>query len=326
LHKVRHERQSSSGSSSTEHALISNVKPLFLAGRLSYHGNYLKPAKRLLPDIIVTKDSLDSALAFANALFLALEKRGHRVIFASANEYVMRPAIDTRDVRTKTAFHDNLWAPGRQTILYLNGTPIGLTIFELTELTPMRYVNGKYVPEKDYVAPKSARLSELHWKSNQEIPSRRLCLQAYTSYYDAKWEKQWKESREGDFLKEITSLVRGIEQCQIEAARTIEAGRAHADAEEIRHEVMRRQWQEEENERRRLKAQTESRSELVAMLDTWERAERMARFVEQLESQAAYLDSDQRNRLMVLIDEAKTLMGVRPTVETFLSWRPPGER
>jgi hypothetical protein len=323
---AKQERQSSSGSSSSEHALLSNARSLFLAGRLSSYGNYLKPAKRLLPDVVVTKGSLDFALAFANALFLALEKRGHRVLFASPNEHVMRADIDTRDVPTKRAFHDNLWSPARQTILYLNGTPIGLTIFELTEATSMRYVNGKYVREKDYVAPKSARLSESHWRSTQDIPAGRLCLQAYTSYYDAKWEKRWKEPRQGDFLKDIGSLVRGIEQCQAEAAKTIELGRAHAEAEDARHEAMRRKWQEEESERRCLKALTESRSELAAMLEAWERADRMARFIEKLESQASSLDSEQRDRLKVLIEEAQTVMGAEPTLEEFLAWKPPRER
>jgi hypothetical protein len=62
------------------HPLTTDVKPLFEAGRLSYNAGYLKPAKRLLVDLAVTKTGLDKALSFANQLFLALESRGHRVL------------------------------------------------------------------------------------------------------------------------------------------------------------------------------------------------------------------------------------------------------
>ena len=55
------------------HPLVSGAKPLFEAGRLSWHGKYLKPAKKLLVDLAVTQTGLDKAIAFANELFLALE-------------------------------------------------------------------------------------------------------------------------------------------------------------------------------------------------------------------------------------------------------------
>jgi hypothetical protein len=54
------------------HPLVSGAKPLFEAGRLSWQGKYLKPAKKLLVDLAVTQTGLDKAIAFANELFLAL--------------------------------------------------------------------------------------------------------------------------------------------------------------------------------------------------------------------------------------------------------------
>jgi len=43
------------------HHLIAGAKELFEAGRTSYFGDYLKPSKRLLVDLAVTKDGLDRA-------------------------------------------------------------------------------------------------------------------------------------------------------------------------------------------------------------------------------------------------------------------------
>ena len=67
---------------SDEHPLIKGAKPLFEAGPLSRDSGYLKPEKKLLVDLTVSKTGLDKALSFANQLFLSLESRGHRVVIA----------------------------------------------------------------------------------------------------------------------------------------------------------------------------------------------------------------------------------------------------
>ena len=60
------------------HPLLQGVKELFETGRLSWDIGYLKPAKRLLPDLVVSKTGLDKAVSFANQLFQELEARGDR--------------------------------------------------------------------------------------------------------------------------------------------------------------------------------------------------------------------------------------------------------
>lgn len=64
------------------HPLVGGAKPLFEAGRLSWHGKYLKPTKKLLVDLVVAQTGLDKTIAFANKLFLALEARDRRVVLA----------------------------------------------------------------------------------------------------------------------------------------------------------------------------------------------------------------------------------------------------
>ncbi|MDC8758128.1 hypothetical protein [Janthinobacterium fluminis] len=310
----------------TEHALLANTRALFLVGRLTHRGDYLKPAKRLLPDLQVTKTTLDVALEFANQFFLALERRGHRVTFASVGEQITRPPVDTRDKPDKTHSYNNFWSPARNTVLYLNGTPIGITILELTESTKMRYVNGKYVHEVDYVAPKSTRGLVDHWTSTQDIPSGRLCLQLYASYYDTKWSRQWKETRSGDFVKKLTSLVREVEDCQEDAASTIKLGKEHAEAEKFRYEAMRRKWKEDEEEKRRLNALKESYTELDALIEASEKRDRLERFIAKIEREVADLDEHDMKRLQELINEARQLLGNDSTIENFMNWRFPRER
>lgn len=73
-----------------QHSVIAGAKAHFETGSLSYEGDYLKPAKKLLLDLAVTKAGLDKALSFANELFLSLEENGHRVVIAPHGEYLGR--------------------------------------------------------------------------------------------------------------------------------------------------------------------------------------------------------------------------------------------
>ena len=139
------------------HPLAADAKPLFEAGRLSYSAGYLKPAKRLLIDLAVTKTGLDKALSFANQLFLALETRGHRVLIAPNTERVHRAEVDEREIPEKHHHYNNLWSPQCCTIVYIGTVAIGLTIIELSENVESRYVNGEYVRLSDYVPKRRDR-------------------------------------------------------------------------------------------------------------------------------------------------------------------------
>ncbi len=93
--KVKSERPS-------QHPLVAGAKQHFESGRLSYVGDYLKPAKWTLIDLAVTKTGLDKALTFANELFLYLEARGHSVVLSPRGAGFRRAEVDEREVPKKT--------------------------------------------------------------------------------------------------------------------------------------------------------------------------------------------------------------------------------
>ena len=68
------------------HQLVANVREFFETGRLSEVG-YLRPLKRNLVDVFVSRETLSYALDTANELFMAFENRGHRVTLASNGEF-----------------------------------------------------------------------------------------------------------------------------------------------------------------------------------------------------------------------------------------------
>lgn len=163
------------------HPLTTDAKSNFEAGRLSYSAEYLKPAKRLLVDLAVTKTGLDKALSFANQLFLALEACGHRVLIAPNTERFHRAKVNERENPEKHHHYNNLWSPQRCTVVYIGTVAIGLTIIELSENVEARYVNGEYVRLSDYVPKRRSRyVLDSGWISTHDFPTGRLCLQAYS--------------------------------------------------------------------------------------------------------------------------------------------------
>ena len=171
------------------HGLIRGAKEHFLAGRKIDDAEHLKPYKKLLVDITVSRSGLDKALAFANDLFNALESTGHRVVIAPPDAQFRRERVQEKedppkkDPRHDPYGYDRLWSPYRPTVAYVDSLAFGLAIVEMTESVAMRYVNGKYIRESDYVPPKASRRYVDHtWTTNRDLPSGRLQLLVYSPY------------------------------------------------------------------------------------------------------------------------------------------------
>lgn len=310
-----------------QHELVRNMRPAFLAGSLSRDGSYLRPSKRNLLDLVVTSATLSYALELANALFLAFESEGHRVLLAHHNESISRFEVDTRDIPTKQTLFNNLWSPGRKTVLYVNGNPIGITIFEITDAIPMRYNgNGKHIKEADFIARKGIHADHLHWKSVQDLPSGRLCLQIYTSKYDVKWSRQWKERRPQELMKKVAALAKEVLACEAEVIEAINTGKQHADAENVRWNAMQEEWRIDALERKRSKAIQESREELESLLVRSEKYERLDRFLMLITKHVDNTSVESKARLAMLIDAAMSIEGPRPKLDDFLAWKAPHER
>jgi hypothetical protein len=175
------------------HPLIIGVKAHFLAGRLAHGAGHLSPAKKLLVDLVVSKTGLDKALAFANPLFLALEANGYRVMIAPHGEQLRLAEVDEHEVPRKSHgdTYSYLWGPVRCTVVYIGTVAIGLTIIEMSERVEARYIKGEFVRLSDNNPPKRGRNSaDYGWTSTHDFPSGRLCLQAYSPYWQANWTHQ----------------------------------------------------------------------------------------------------------------------------------------
>ena len=324
---VRRKPHKSSMPLPTEHPLIVGAKAHFEAGRLPYDSFYLKPANRLLVDLAVTKTGLDKALAFANRLFLAFEGRGYRVVIAPDGEHFSREEIDEHEVQQKKRGYNNLWAPQRGTVAYIGTVAIGLTVIEMSEGVEVRYVNGKYVRETDYIPPKRGRgLYDHTWTTTKDFPTGRLRLQAYSPYHVAKWVKTWQETKGRDLDSQIKIIVKELDQATVDIARLVEEGERKAAPELQRWEAEREKWRKEEAERRRVQALKESRAELREIIARWVESNHIERCLQDIELKVADLNDSEKLEVLKRLKIARELLVSTDALDHFMNWKSPDER
>jgi len=310
-----------------QHPLIKGAKSLFESGRLSFNSIYLKPYKKLLVDLTVSKTGLDKVLSFANQLFLSFESRGHRVVIASHGEHLHRVEVDEREGQGGVQRYWTHWSPARCTVVYIGTVAFGLSIVEMSEKVEFRYVNGEYVRESEYVAPKRRRYAiDRTWTTKRDFPSGRLCLQAYSPYWRAKWVHHWRETIDRDLASRISAIVKELERAVVDVARLIEEGERQAELERQQWEVQQAKWRREEAERQAAKALKDSKEELLQIIDRWAESKRLEQFFADAERRVAELDTDERLRMLDRLKSARELIGSVDALERLRSWKSPEER
>jgi hypothetical protein len=192
------------------HALVTGVREDFEAGRLSETG-YLRPLKRNLVDVLVTQSSLGYALDTANRLFLVLEARGHRVVLDPG---FRRPELKVYPGQQFDYYRGEPWRPGRQTIVFIGDVAIGLSIYEATEETEVRYEWNqpiRYIRVSEAPPKRRPRWMDAERTQRQQMPSGRLGVRAYAPYPGVEWEQRWQEDRVGGLSNKTATIVRELE-------------------------------------------------------------------------------------------------------------------
>jgi len=310
----------------SQHPLVKGAKQHFESGHLSHDANYLKPEKWTLIDLAVTKTGLDKALAFANELFTYLEDHGHRVVLSPKGAGFYSDEIDEHEVPKKHRgyYHNNLWRPHRCTVVYIGTVAIGLTIIEMSEEAEVRSVNGKYVRVEDYVPPK--RGYDHSWTTTREMATGRLCLQAYSPYCRATWDKRWQESKKRELFRQIKTIARELERAAVDIARMVEEWERQAELERKQWEIESARRRKIEAERRAAEAQKESRDEIFQIISEWGKANQIEQFFRDAEQQAASLGDEEKVRLLERLRLARELVGSIDALDHFLKWKSPEER
>jgi hypothetical protein len=321
---TRRPRRRSAGARPSLHPLIRGAREHFDAAR--ERDDYLRPTKKLLVDLVVSKSALARALEVANELFLLLEERGHSVSFAPLHERWNRNEVDVRDAGGRPRNWPTFWSPWRPTVVFIGTVAVGLTIFETTEEVECRYLDGKYVRVSELGPVPRRGYGVSSWTTRREMPTGRLCLQAFAPYARADWVERWRESRQGDLQARLKTIARALEAATPVIANQVEEGERQAALERQRWEEAERKQRREEAARRRAEALKASRAELAAIIERWAEAKRVEAFFEDAERRAAKLADGESTAIRKRLKRARELLGGVDALERFRSWKAPDER
>jgi hypothetical protein len=310
--------------------MVAGARPQFDDLRTS-HSDYLRPRSRHLPDLYLSKDTVDRALEVANTVYLTLEDRGHRVMFAPRHRSYSRPPIDERmDGRKNRDPHRDeygVWYPDSATVVFIGSVAIGLTIFEISERVEMRWTKKGYVRADQLPRPTRWEAENAYGSSFlRDTPSGRLCVRATSPYWRTKWEKLWPETKPGQLPHKARSIVRELEVAAPEIARLVEEAEREAEFQRQRWEVERLERERQEAEKRRLKNIEKSRLELVALIEVWGVAKRVEDFFLDAERRVTQVAAPEEVRTMARLSKARGLLGSVDALERFRDWKAPEER
>jgi hypothetical protein len=305
------------------HPLLRGAKEHFLKSRDSDLG-YLRPYKRRLVDLFVSKAGLDKGLEIANTLFLVFEDHGYRVSFPPNLHMFKRDPVDEREKPPRNGYRYGCdWSPDRGTIVHVGEVAIGLSLFEISESIEVRNVNGEYIPVAT-LKQKSNRLGDIGWTTHKDYPTGRFCLQAYSPYRETTWLQRWPLPESADCAAVAQKIAKELHGHAVTIA--VQAAQAH-EAQQKREEEweeQRRKWQIEEEIRKRKEATDASRLALMKAIDHWQEQRRIETFFAEVEEAAKAQSMDQQ-QLFDRLGLARALIGAADPLQKLREWRSPQE-
>lgn len=316
------------------HGLIQGAMGDFLKTRkLQDWWDYLKPYKRNLLDITVSQTGLEEALTFANALFLALEAKGHRIGLIDHHYHGVwrRRAFGNGErpaQREEYNPSDRAWAPKRLTVAYIDGHLVGLAICEVAAPALLRYVgNSTYVRDADHVVPKG-RFSHAtdSWTMTRDCPTGRLRLVAYAPHCRVDLAEHWSETGKSRLLAHLPDIVAAIETFGAKMPELVAEGDAQLERELRQYKAEERQRAIRENQRRIEESTRQSQEQLDALIQHWAEIKARSEFLERLEQDIAHLPESERAPLTARLALARKLVGPTDPMPHFRVWRAPAER
>ena len=307
------------------HPLLQGAQQYFDEARETRSG-YLRPSKRLMVDVIVSKQTCHRALDVANELFLLFEERGYPVSFARNGLHLRRPGVDEREKECKAQHYPDLWYPSRGTLVTIRSVLIGLTIFEMSENVEVKYLDGKYARVSALPARKTRGNERSAWISMYDLPSGRLGIQAYSPYQRADWQRQWQEKRAGDFPGRLLAIVKELKRESGHIAEIVEDGERKAAIERTEWEAKQVIWRREEEERLRVKAIKDSQEELAEIIKAWGKANMVEDFFADVERRAESLDEKKKTIVLQRLEQARALIDSTDALEWLAAWKTPEER
>jgi len=284
---------------------------------------YLKPSKRAMADLIVSRNGAAYIIDVANQLYLALLSKGLTVTVGSPGAHMTRNEVDHREQPSNRYVHPRLWQPDRATLVHIGAIAFGLTLYEVSENVPVKHVDKHYVRLPSVAYAKRHSPFRDGWVMSADMPTGRLCLQIYSPYYGVDWIQRWVEDKPGDLVKKIPSILKILIAEAPALAQKVETERELSELQRQRWEL---EWQENrrrDEERRKLKAIQDSRDQLQAVIQNWAEVNSIRAFFDDIENSLGTLAPEQKQVILGRLSRAKDLIGELRAMRHFERWEPP---
>jgi hypothetical protein len=219
-----------------------------------------------------------------------------------------------------------MWSPARPTVVFIDGTAIGLTIYEQVTEKEMVYLDGRYVPVKEARLLKPGlwdRKTKTSYRpTSQRVGSKRLCLRAYSPYWRVEWQHTWIEDK-SSLPKQIDDIVSALcERAKLLAPQVLEATRQVQ--EELRlWEVGKVAAQERQQRARIIEAREDALRNLLKIIDQWTEDRKLQAFFEDIKARSSHLSDQERMELLQKVEGAKSLLAPADIVGALLAWEVP---
>jgi hypothetical protein len=190
----------------------------------------------------------------------------------------------------------------------------------------LRYVNGKYIRESEYIPPKRAAFAQHTWTTTRDIPCGRLRLVVYAPYQSVDWMAMFQESKAKPLTKEFTAIVRSMETSTAVVAERIKEEERQAELRRQQWEAQQERWRQEEDRRKVAQSIKESREQLEQVIQAWAKAVSLEQFFEGVQARAQGLTETQRQEILDRLQLAREFVGTQNPLDFFLAWKTPHER
>lgn len=314
------------------HPLLIGVEAAFLKSRDIEEGEFLKPFKRILPDIVASPDHLGKALDLANEIYSALEAKGHHVVTAPPKQKMSCVGVDEQEVpqnnrRYGRYYIGSFWRPDRPTVVYIDSLPVGLALTEMTERVAMRYVNGSYLRE-DSKAVRSAKPWQLEnsWTTDKDLPCGRFRLIAYSPLPDVAWKFSWQDTGENVLATIIPHIVEKLESAKVAIRKLMAAAEEKALQQQKEWDEQWERYRRDEDNRQVAKALAASQEQLAEIMDKWGRAMTVERFFAEAEARLQNVVGERHSYLNERLELAQSMVGTLDPLDFLGEWTAPVER